>query len=73
MDNALNMAFRSLGGSGMLSIIDGNGRTVKAIAERFTSGTNRLTVPVDELAPGLYLMRLSNGNNSISARFLKTR
>lgn len=73
VDNALNVAFRSLGGSGMLSIIDGNGRTVKAIAERFTSGTNRLTVPVDELAPGLYLMRLSNGNNSISARFLKTR
>lgn len=73
VDNALNVAFRSLGGSGMLSIIDGNGRTVKAITERFTSGTNRLTVPVDELAPGLYLMRLSNGNNSSSARFLKTR
>jgi hypothetical protein len=73
VDNALNVAFQATGGTGTLSIIDGNGRTVKAIAERFTSGTNRLTIPVDELAPGLYLMRLSNGNNSISARFLKTR
>lgn len=73
VDDALNVAFQATGGTGSMSIIDGSGRTVKTIAERFSAGANRLSVPVDDLAPGLYLVRLNNGNNSISARFLKTR
>jgi PKD repeat protein len=54
-----------------LSIIDLNGRQVRHSSVAVQAGANQLPVDVNGLQPGMYMLRLMNGNNSATLRFVK--
>lgn len=68
----LNLTFNtSLKGNLPMSIIDLNGRILSTTNMSITNGTNRIGVPVNDLAPGMYLVRFGTGTNAVNMRFVK--
>lgn len=68
----LNLTFNtSMKGNMPMSIIDLNGRTLSTTNVRITNGTNRIGVPVNDLAPGMYLVRFGTGSDAVALRFVK--
>ena len=63
----------SLRGSVSLDILDLSGRTLVAGNRILTNGANRLSIPTSELTPGVYMLRIGNGNDAQVLRFVKTR
>jgi hypothetical protein len=51
----------------VLELRDGTGRTV---ARGTIAGSGLLALPVDGLAHGVYLLRLSDGSRTASTRFV---
>lgn len=54
-----------------LGIIDLNGRVVSTTSNGVHSGNNSVTLPVDELESGMYIIRISDGTTTVSRRFVK--
>ena len=72
VNDAFNIGLRSsLSGNVLVSVIDLNGRAVIEQSARITAGENRINIPVDQLNSGMYLVRLSSGNNVMNIRFVK--
>ena len=74
--NPVNAAFNiglrsSLSGNELVNVIDLTGRAVIEQSARITAGENRINIPVDQLNSGMYLVRLSSGNNVMNIRFVK--
>ena len=63
----------SMRGRVNMDVIDLSGRTVLAGSNILTSGPNRLSLPTSELTPGMYMLRIGNGNDARTIRFVKTR
>ncbi len=63
----------SLRGRVNMDVIDLSGRTVLAGNSILTSGANRSSLPTSELTPGMYMLRIGNGNDARTIRFVKTR
>ncbi len=55
-----------------LTIVDANGRVVMAERRMLLSGRNQMVIGTSELASGLYMLRISNGEQMISQRFVKS-
>ena len=72
VNDAFNIGLRSsLSGNVLVNVIDLNGRAVIEQSARITAGENRINIPVDQLNSGMYLVRLSSGNNVMNIRFVK--
>ena len=54
-----------------LSVLDLNGRLVSSTSNAIATGSNRFSLPVNDLESGMYLLRISDGNNVVSRRFVK--
>ncbi len=54
-----------------VSILDLNGRVVLSTSDPISAGKNQLVVPVNELVSGVYVVRIGDGTNSVSRRFVK--
>jgi PKD repeat protein len=68
----LNIALSSVvSGAADVTVLDVNGRVVMAERRMLANGRNQLLLPTSTLSPGLYTVRISNGNASISQRFVK--
>ncbi|MBP7408090.1 MAG: T9SS type A sorting domain-containing protein [Flavobacteriales bacterium] len=68
----LNLSFNTtVRGSVPMSIIDLNGHVVNTTNVSITNGTNRVGVPVNDLAPGMYLVRFGTGSIAVALRFVK--
>ena len=61
-----------ISGSTFVSIVDLNGRLLRTLSTTFNKGTNKLVIPVNELAEGMYSIRIENGGSSITHRFVKS-
>ncbi len=53
------------------TITDLSGRMVLTTSLGINGGSNRLTLPVAELNPGLYMITISNGSTAVTERFVK--
>lgn len=70
----LTISFNStITGNTTISIFDLNGRIVRTLNSTFNKGTNTLTIPVADLANGMYSIRIENNGNSIAHRFVKNQ
>ncbi len=68
----LNLTLNSSrSGNLQLSIVDMKGRELRRTNVGVIAGGNQLPVEVQGLEPGMYLLRLENGNNSAVLRFVK--
>ncbi len=54
-----------------MDIIDLNGRVVRSTNEAVAGGRNRFEVNVSDLNAGLYMIRLTNGQQTTTRRFVK--
>lgn len=54
-----------------VSILDLNGRLLNTLSNTVSSGKNSITVPVDQLESGMYVVRISDGRTTVSRRFVK--
>lgn len=74
VNNELNVSLTSaMKGNVRMSITDLSGRMVMNENRALTNGLNRMTVPVNELSAGLYVVKLTNGTSTVSSRFVKVR
>lgn len=74
VDELLHIAFHNrMAGEVELAVTDPLGRAVISRQLHLGSGSNLLQVPTDQLAPGLYLVRIGQGPQGITQRFLKVR
>ena len=72
--DVLNISFNnSMAGTVPLTVIDPGGRLVIAETHNLVIGNNTLRVPTDQLEQGLYMVRIGNGPQQITQRFLKVR
>jgi hypothetical protein len=68
----LNIALTSaVRGTADVTVLDMSGRMVLAERRTLSDGRNQLLLQTTTLSPGLYTVRISNGNASISQRFVK--
>jgi hypothetical protein len=61
----------SRSGNLTMTIVDLNGREVSSTNASLLSGTNQLSMDVSDLGPGMYVLRLANGNATSALRFVK--
>ncbi len=61
----------SRSGNITLTIVDLNGREVRTTNVSVLAGNNQLPMDVSGLEAGMYVLRLTNGNNSAAMRFVK--
>lgn len=61
----------SRSGNLTLTIVDLNGREVSTSNASVMAGNNQLSMDVSGLEPGMYMLRLANGNASSALRFVK--
>jgi Secretion system C-terminal sorting domain len=54
-----------------ISVLDASGRLVLSKNAQITEGSNSLNISTQNLASGLYLIRLDNGLTTITERFIK--
>ena len=55
-----------------LMVIDASGRTVSTARHAVNSGNNRLEFNAGELKAGIYLLRITNGREHLTQRFVRT-
>ena len=55
-----------------LTVTDANGRVVMAERHTLLTGRNQMVIGTSGLASGLYMLRISNGEQMISQRFVKS-
>lgn len=68
----LNIALDSrLDGAVNMEVIDLNGRVMMIQQERSVAGNNRFVLSTEGLPAGLYALRISNGSNTITQRFVR--
>ena len=70
--NAVSLELR-LDRPGQVSIrlLDGNGALKAQYNQSGASGSNRITLPVDKLTPGIYMVEIRTGNGVSFNRFVK--
>lgn len=74
VDELLHISFLNrMAGEVDLTVTDPLGRTVLSRQLHLGSGSNLLQVPTDHLEPGLYLVRIGQGPQGITQRFMKVR
>jgi PKD repeat protein len=72
VNDVLNIRFNtSLRGNLPMSVIDVNGREVLVANAMIADGTNQLEVATGALPAGMYMLRMGNGNETMSFRFVK--
>ena len=72
VNDAIGLSMVStLNGRIELTVMDLNGRTVMSTSDAVNSGNNRFSLPVGELLPGMYLLRITDGTRAVSRRFVK--
>lgn len=72
VNDVLNLRFNtSLRGNLPMSVIDVNGRVVLVANAMIADGTNQLEVATGALPTGMYMLRMGNGNETMSFRFVK--
>ncbi|MFZ1331353.1 MAG: PKD domain-containing protein [Flavobacteriales bacterium] len=54
-----------------VSILDLDGRLINTSSNTVSSGKNSITVPVEQLESGMYVVRISDGKTTVSRRFVK--
>ena len=54
-----------------VTVTDANGRLMMNEKRSLLDGRNQMRISTDDLAPGLYLLRIANGKQAISQRFVK--
>lgn len=70
----LNLSFHnSANGTVAVTVIDPSGRVVISESRNLMNGDNTVTVPTNTLEQGLYMVRIGNGAESVTQRFLKVR
>lgn len=68
----LNIALDSrLDGAVNMEVIDLNGRVVMTQQERSVAGNNRFVLSTEGIPAGLYALRISNGSNTVTQRFVR--
>lgn len=68
----LNIALDSrLDGAVNMEVIDLHGRVVMTQQERSVAGNNRFVLSTEGIPAGLYALRISNGSNTITQRFVR--
>ncbi|MBL0044000.1 MAG: T9SS type A sorting domain-containing protein [Flavobacteriales bacterium] len=68
----LNIAMtNSLSGNVEVTITDLNGRVVLSEARRLINGKNQLRLSTENLGAGMYMVRIGNGRENVSVRFVK--
>ncbi len=74
VQNELNVSVTSeMKGNVRMSITDLSGRMVMDENRTLTSSLNSMIVPVADLNAGVYMVKLSDGTNTVSSRFVKVR
>ncbi|MEZ4806594.1 MAG: PKD domain-containing protein [Flavobacteriales bacterium] len=69
----LNITLNSaMHGTVDLMVIDASGRTVSTARHAVNSGNNRLEFNAGELKAGIYLLRITNGREHLTQRFVRT-
>ena len=72
--NELNITYNSVrAGTSTVSVVDMDGRTVLDEVRAVAFGSNTVKLNTAALAPGLYMLRIGDGTQHISQRFLKVR
>jgi hypothetical protein len=72
VSDQLNLNFRSTAkGAFVLQVADVNGRVLRSTRAGFAYGDNRIQVSTEGLPAGLYLLRMEQGGNVRSIRFVK--
>ena len=72
VSDALNVALVStMRGELVSTIIDLDGKVMWSGTSGVAPGRNQMIVPVESLAPGLYVIRINNGTQSTALRFVK--
>jgi hypothetical protein len=70
--NELNIALSdAVSGKVEVALMDANGRVMLMERHSVVSGRNQLLLNTADLAPGLYLLRISNGTQVLSQRIVK--
>jgi len=54
-----------------VSILDLNGRLINTFSNIVSTGKNSISVPVEQLESGMYVVRISDGRTTVSRRFVK--
>ncbi|MBL8001458.1 MAG: PKD domain-containing protein [Flavobacteriales bacterium] len=73
VQDLLNIALVSdLQGAVSVEVVDMSGRVVRSERHMLGGGRTQFTVPTNDLAPGLHVLRISNGTSSINQRFVRT-
>lgn len=68
----LNIAIAdAIAGSARIEMVDANGRVVLSEQTRLAGGRSQLVIGTQELAPGLYMLRISNGERVLNQRIVK--
>ena len=60
-------------GSTTVTIMDMNGRVVRSMSRNFNVANEQITIPVAELANGMYMLRIENGGNTFVQRFARNQ
>ena len=60
---------KPLSAAATLLLSDYTGRTIKSML--VSAGQQRLTVPLDNVAPGTYLIQLHTANSTMYAKFIR--
>jgi len=72
VSDAITLSLQSTHSSRVqVSILDLNGRVVFSISDPVGAGKNLVTVPVEALTNGMYVIRIGDGTNTVSRRFVK--
>jgi hypothetical protein len=72
--DVLNISLNGqLQGRTEVSILNMEGRLVQTLSRTFNEGTHLLTVPLVELADGMYMLRIQNGGQVMNHRFMRSR
>lgn len=68
----LNIAIAdAIAGNARIEMIDANGRVILSEQTRLAGGRSQLVIGTQELAPGLYMLRISNGERVLNQRIVK--
>lgn len=69
----LNVAVAdAIAGATDVTVLDASGRVVLADRRNLSTGRNQFSLPTAQLSPGLYTLRIGNGERTSSQRFVKT-
>ena len=68
----VNFGFTStLEGLANVQIVNSDGKLMKQSTVRITKGYNLVKIPVNDMRPGMYLLRMNKGEMIITKRFMK--